>query len=94
MENTIEFTTTEKEILIRLDKTSVNTRILEQISDYLRPMIKPSESYTRYHAAPSIQELRQMPKAERDEILRAQAALLANDENIEDDQDVMEDDGY
>jgi hypothetical protein len=33
-----------------------------------------------------------MPKLEREAILQAQAPQLADDENIDDDQDLMEDD--
>jgi hypothetical protein len=92
MLNAVEFTTTESEFLIRLDRSSVNAAILEQITEYVHQLVKPLPPQNRDGTAPSIHELRQMPKLEREAILRAQAAQLADDENIDDDQDLMEDD--
>jgi hypothetical protein len=90
MVNAVEFTTTESEIVIRLDRTNVNNRALEEITSYLRPFLAPIPS--EYVRALSAKELRRLPKEQRDAIIREQVALLVNDENIEDDQDLMEED--
>jgi hypothetical protein len=41
MLNAVEFTTTESEFLIRLDRSSVNAAILEQITEYVHQLVKP-----------------------------------------------------
>ena len=92
MVNAVEFTTTESEVLIRLDRSSVNAAIVEQITEYVHELIKPLPPENWNGTAPSIHELRQMPILEREAILRAQAAQLQDDENIDDNQDLLEDD--
>ncbi len=90
MVNAVEFTTTESEIVIRLDRTNVNNRALEEITSYLRTFFAPVPVASEYVPAISAKELRRLPKEQRDSIIKAQVALIQDYEIIDDDQDVLE----
>jgi hypothetical protein len=96
MLNAVEFTTTESEMVIRVDKTKMDTATFEQLGAYFFSLVshddsvgaKPQTPHQRLTAG----ELRQLPKEQRNAILQAQVAMLQEYEIIEDDQDIIEND--
>ena len=82
MLHAVEFTTTDREIVIRLDRNHIDTDALEQVVGYLRTLLTPP-AFVEYPPILTASELRRLPKEQRDAIIRAQVALIQEDENID-----------
>lgn len=93
--NAVEFTTTESEIVIRVDKTRMDTQVLGQLARYFASLVPANDATNEIGTSLVPQriragDLRKLPKEQRDAIMRAQVALVQEYEIIDDDQDVIE----
>jgi hypothetical protein len=94
MLNAVQCTTTESEIVIRVHRSNLDSPTFEQIGSYFLSLVgqhPSSDEQSQFQPSRlKAEELRRLPKEQRNAIIRAQVALVQDYEIMDDDQDVVE----